>query len=262
MRENRRPNLNIRKLLVSLSLLAFCLQRLVAPAEVSAPQSYVAIQGFNLPPDTPAGGRVWRTEDFVDGALPMSLDKVSVTIGGKPAVIEYVGSGQIKAIASAKTPVGGSVPVLVTTSAGTSSAISVEVQTFSPGFFVWPDNQPAATHLDFITVARNGSFPGQATVPAKPGEVIILWGTGFGPTTPPLPGDIVTPLTHLHVVATQPYSTIGGMPAELVSGAMSPGLASVYQIAVRVPTLPAGDHAIQIVQGGRRGPDGLVLAVE
>ncbi len=227
-----------------------------------APQSYVAIQGFNLAPDTPAAGRVWRSDDFVNGALPMSLDKVGVTIGGKPAAIEYISPSQINAIASADTPVGDIVRVLVTTSAGTSNAIGVKIQTFSPAFFMWPDNQPAATRVDFSIVAKNGTFPEQATVPAKPGEVIILWGNGFGPTTPPLPGDVVTPGSPVHNVATRPDITIGGIPAEFVSGAMSPGLASVYQIAVRVPALPAGDHAVRIMQGGSQGPDRLLLAVQ
>jgi uncharacterized protein (TIGR03437 family) len=192
----------------------------------------------------------------------MSLDKVGVTIGGKPAAIEYVSPSQINAIAPADTPAGDSVPVKVTTSAGTSNAIGVKVQMFSPAFFVWPNNQPVATRVDFSIVAKNGTFAGQTTVPAKPGEVIILWGNGFGPTTPPLPGDMVTPASPVYNVATQPDITIGGIPAEFVSGAMSPGLASVYQIAVRVPAVTAGDQAIKILQGGREGPDGLVLTVQ
>jgi len=51
--------------------------------------------------------------------------------------------------------------------------------TFAPGLF------PAAAPYIVAQHADNSYVTGAA--PAKPGEVIILWGTGFGPANPAVP---------------------------------------------------------------------------
>jgi len=51
-------------------------------------------------------------------------------------------------------------------------------------FFLWPGSRVVATHLDYSYPIQVGTFAGVTTVPAKPGEVIVLWATGFGPTSP------------------------------------------------------------------------------
>src|SRR5262249_38653928 len=116
---------------------------------------------------------------------PTELDRVHVTIGGKLAYIYAMTPGLINVQAP---DVGtGAVEVVVTTDFGSSIPFAANSQVYSPAFFIWPGNQPVATHLDGSIVAKNGSFSGQTTVAAKPGEVITLWGTGFGPTTPSVP---------------------------------------------------------------------------
>jgi uncharacterized protein (TIGR03437 family) len=56
----------------------------------------------------------------------------------------------------------GNVSITVANASGTSSQFTVAARTFQPAFFEW------------------GGYV-VATVPAKPGETIVLWGTGFGP---------------------------------------------------------------------------------
>src|SRR5713226_1124679 len=70
------------------------------------------------------------------------------------------------------------------TSNGSALAAGIaRTQQFTPAFFVLGllsnDKYIASTHAD-------GSLLGPAS-PARPGEVIILYGTGFGPADPPLP---------------------------------------------------------------------------
>lgn len=56
--------------------------------------------------------------------------------------------------------------------------------------------------------------------------------------------------------------TVGGAPADFVSGVLSPTYAGLYQIAVKVPAgLPDGEHAVTAAVGGARSPDGVFLAV-
>ncbi|HEX5230587.1 MAG TPA: choice-of-anchor tandem repeat GloVer-containing protein, partial [Bryobacteraceae bacterium] len=126
---------------------------------------------------------------IVNGVLPTSLDGVSVTIGGQPAYIEYISPTQINAIAP-DVP-AGSVPVIVTNANGASQAVNAQLAAEAPAFFQW-GTYAVATRQDFSLAVKNGTFS-ITTTPAKPGDVIILWGTGFGATSPPAPAGKQTP---------------------------------------------------------------------
>jgi len=54
-----------------------------------------------------------------------------------------------------------------------------QVSAEQPAFFQW-GNYAVATRQDFSLAVKNGTLPGTTTVRAKPGDVIILWGSGFG----------------------------------------------------------------------------------
>jgi uncharacterized protein (TIGR03437 family) len=190
----------------------------------------------------PAGSLDW-SESIRNDALPPSLDGVTVNLGGRTAYLAYVAPDQVNVL----VPDGafGLVPVTVTTSSGTTPPVTIQVQRFSPAFFSWPDNQPVATHEDSSLAAKNGTFPGSYTVPAKPGEGIVLWATGFGPTVPPAPGGVPLPSSPLYKTASPAFVTIGGLPARVHSTTLAPGLAGVYRLELEVPrALPNGDYPV------------------
>jgi uncharacterized protein (TIGR03437 family) len=221
----------------------------------AASGAYLSIYGLNF---APAGFIDTWSNSIVGGVLPVKLDGVSVTIAGNPAYIAAITSTQINVLAPA-TPNGLAV-VTVTTSAGASAPFPVNWQSVQPAFFVWPGNQAVATHLDFTPAAANGIL-GVATAPAKPGETIILWGTGFGPSSPPAPdGQVVPGGAHtLNGVAV----TLGGQPVAVVGAALTSGLAGVYQIAIQVPAgLADGEYLVIANLNGVYSPIGVVLAVQ
>ncbi len=59
------------------------------------------------------------------------------------------------------------------------------LQPISPALFLWAGKYPVTTHYpDNGNVGPVALFDGNpATKPAEPGDVVILWGTGFGPTS-------------------------------------------------------------------------------
>ena len=124
--------------------------------------------------DFTAVTRQWRAEEIVNGRLPTELEGVSVTINGKPAAVSYVSPTQVNVQVPDDETVG-LVRVQVTTAQGTATGVA-ERQPFSPGLFTFDGKYAASQHADYSFVA--------ATRPARPGEIVILWGTGFGPTTP------------------------------------------------------------------------------
>jgi uncharacterized protein (TIGR03437 family) len=207
--------------------------------------SWASIQGTNLSYTT----RSWQAADFVNGTgLPTSLDGVFVTVDGNSAYVGYVSPAQINIVVPADSNIG-SAEVQVTNSGVTSNIVSAPIQTFSPAFFIWNGRYAAASNLDFTPATS-----------AMPGETIILWGTGFGPTNPP---DIIGQLTSgAPAVTTLPTVTIGGVQSQVISVVLSPGFAGLYQVAVQVPNSLSGDQPVVAQVGFVQSPAGVVLTVQ
>jgi uncharacterized protein (TIGR03437 family) len=133
----------------------------------------------------------------------------------------------------------------------------------APAFFLWPGSQAVATFQNGSLAVKNGTFAGATTVAAKPGDVVILWGTGFGPTTPPVEAGIQVPSDGKQYNSSPVTIKIGSSDAEVFGSALSPGFAGLYQVAIRVPaSLADGDYALKATVSGVSSPDGVVLSVK
>jgi uncharacterized protein (TIGR03437 family) len=215
------------------------------------PNSWITIKGTNLSPTTTNWDR-----SIVNGQLPTSLDGVSVTVGGRPAYINYISPGQINALAPS---VGaGTMDVTVTNPAGTSPPVTANSLVLMPAFFPWPENGVVATRVD-------GSFIGKfaGATAARPGEVVILWGTGFGPTNQPIPvGSLTLPGVPYNVTSSVSV-TVGGAPAEFIGAALSNGFVGLYQVAIRIPaSAQTGDLPVVATVGGAQTPNGPIIPVQ
>jgi uncharacterized protein (TIGR03437 family) len=220
--------------------------------------SWVTIQGSNLA----GNSRGWNAGDFVGGALPTQLDGVSVKIDSKPAFVAYISPAQINVQAPADSALGP-VPVEVTYNGSTSPAGTAQLQAVSPGFFLWSGIYAVATRPDFSRVAPAGLFDGVATVPAKPGETIILWGTGFGATNPTVPPGALPPSNQVSNVSNTVTVTVGNIAATVVGAAIAPGNPGLYQIAVQIPaSAPDGDLAVVAQVSGVQSSSNVLLSVK
>jgi uncharacterized protein (TIGR03437 family) len=217
--------------------------------------SWVTIKGTNLAAQTDD----W-SHSIVNGALPTSLGGVSVMMGGKAAYVYFISPGQVNVLAP-DVP-AGPISVTVTTAGGTSAAFATSANAYGPAFFTWPNNQVVATRQDFSYAVKAGTFAGATTLPAKPGDVIILWATGFGPTLPAAPLGVSVPASGGYPTASAPTVTINNLPATLYGAALAPGSAGLYQIAIQVPSnLADGDWPIQATIGNITSPAGTILSV-
>lgn len=186
----------------------------------------------------------WASEDFSGSHLPTSVEDVSVKINGKPTYVYYVSPGQLNVLTPVDLAPG---PAIVEVSRGAlkSQPVTVQAQLLAPGLFMFdPENRryAAVTHANGSLVGKASLYPG-ATTPARPGEIIAFWGTGFGRTTPDVPdGEIV--LAPARLIAT-PLVTIGGVTADVqFAGLTGSGL---YQINVTVPQgVPDGDLPVVV----------------
>ncbi len=209
-----------------------------------ASATWVSIFGTNLSAST----QIWGASDFVNGALPVSLDQVSVTIDGKPAYVEYISATQINVLAPDDATTGN-VQIQVTAAGQTSNSFTAQKQPYAPAFFTFDNGKyVAAEHSDYTLLGATGLIAGVTTTPAQPGEVVLLYGTGFGPTSPATPTDqLVTAEASLPANSVQ--ITIGGIAAAVqFAGLTGSGL---YQFNVTVPSsLPSGDAPVLATIGG------------
>ena len=222
-----------------------------------APGGWVTIQGTNLSNTT----RSWTGSDFSGNSLPTKLDGVTVTLDGKAAYVGYISPTQINVLAPADSA-QGPVAVQVANNGLTSANSSAQLQTAAPAFFLWSGKYAVATRSDYSLVAPANLFPGVTTTPAKPGDVVILWGTGFGATTPAVDPSVLPPTDPLANVANTVTVTIGGAPATVVGAALAPGNAGLYQVAVQVPaSISDGDQAVIAQVSGQSSPSNVLLSV-
>jgi uncharacterized protein (TIGR03437 family) len=212
-----------------------------------APATWVSIFGTSLSQTT----YTWQASDFVDGKLPTELQGVSVTIDGKPAYVEYISPTQINVLAPDDTTVGA-VSVQVMSNEQQSNALNTQEQQFAPSFFTTGGGTIVAA------VHTNGTIV-STSQPATPGEVLMLYGTGFGPTSPASPtGQLVTTPA---VLANSVQITIGGVNVPTAfAGLVESGL---YQFNVTVPaTLPSGNAAVVASIGGVQSQSGVSIPVQ
>lgn len=208
--------------------------------------SFVSIFGTNF---TTASSTHWDGS-ITDGVFPTTLAGVTVSIDGKPAPISYVDPTQINVLAPADAATG-SVNVVVSNAYGSSGPTPAQSGAASPGFFTFsPENgRYIAAQIALPGNPTTYEYLGPAGLlgsstassPAKAGDVIVLYGTGFGPTTPAVDPTLIfsgaAPTTNPVTV------TIGGQPAQVQFAGISG--AGLYQLNVVVPQgLSNGDQPV------------------
>jgi uncharacterized protein (TIGR03437 family) len=234
-----------------------------------AANTYATVYGTNL---STAASDTW-SNSFTknsDGTLnmPTSLDGTTITVGGTAAYIIYVSPTQVNFIIPNTSAAGPGVPVVLSVNGTPSATYSVTLGSVAPSFFTW---QPGtadygrylmAQHADYSFVGKVQLYPGTSssfTTPAKPGESIILYATGFGPTSPTLKTGIQTDSSQLYKLTPTPVVTFNKAPMAVVFAGLAPGQSQVYQFVVTIPSgLAAGDYPLVATVGSTLSVSGLI----
>jgi uncharacterized protein (TIGR03437 family) len=210
--------------------------------------SWVSIYGTNLAGCTAS----WN------GNFPTSLGGTSVSLDSKPGYLWFVSPGQIN-VQPPDDSMTGPINVVVTTAGGTTSS-TVTLAQYAPAFSLFSSKYPAAivsnaAGYDNIGPTGAFSFP---TRPVKAGEIVTLFGGGFGPTNPPVAAGQL--FSGAAPCAMTPQVTIGGMQATVVfAGLVEAGL---YQLNVIVPNAGSGDQPLQASVGGATTQGNLFITLQ
>jgi uncharacterized protein (TIGR03437 family) len=218
-----------------------------------APGEIVVIFGGSLAAGARSGGQI-----TADNRVARTLSGTTVTFGGAPAPLLYLGDNQINAVVPYSLQGSALTEVQVRGPGGNSEPLSLPVRESAPALFTADGSgrgQAAAINQD--NTANSSSNP------ALKGSVIAVFGTGAGENEPPGSdgklaaeplGRTVLPVSVL----------IGGVAAPVRYDGDAPGLvAGVIQVNASIPLdAPSGDAVpIELKVGSYSSPAGVTIAV-
>jgi len=206
-----------------------------------APGTWIEIYGQNLAPDA----REWAGGDFSGSTAPISLDGVKVTVGGQSAFVRYISAGQVNVQVPSNAPTGQQ-QIVVSTALGTSAPYAINVAStqgsvLAPSTFVVSGKQYlAALFADGVTFALPpNTLPGVTSRYAKPGDTLVVYGVGFGPTVPAISAGQIT--SQANSLASPLQVSFGGIAGTLTYMGLSPSYVGLYQFNIVVPNVANND---------------------
>jgi uncharacterized protein (TIGR03437 family) len=176
--------------------------------------------------------------------LPTALGESCLVVNGAPIPLLFVSTGQVNA--QLPLNVGGNVSVDIHTPAGVSDNFNFVVASSAPAVFLSGTAGPQ-TGLATVFRAANGQLV-TPTNPVHPGDTLVIYLTGMGPTTPEVQAGQQTPSTLLTSVTQTPTLSLGSANLTIDYAGLVPGyISGLYQINATVPKIAAGGESVPLV---------------
>ena len=199
--------------------------------------------------------------DLVEGRLPTKFAGVCVDIGPQRAPIFAIFPGQIN-LQVPDIPLGSAVRVQVVTNCeqpngAFANTADIAVRAAAPEFFYFSQTADGRNPIAAVE-GSTGALIGPSFTPAKPGDVLILFATGLGATTPAVaPGQIPAVAARVNAEVKLTLAGREVPPANLDYVGVTPGNAGLYQVNLRLPAdTPDGSLAMVLTVGGIASPVG------
>jgi uncharacterized protein (TIGR03437 family) len=200
------------------------------PGDTVCPGDWMALLGQQLSFDA------FTTASTVP--LPTQLADATVLVNGEKAPLYYTSYGQI-AFQMPTDIASGTALVQMQRGSQTSNTVSVPVAPLAPRIVVITDD------------CANGCNLRNTTNPSSPGDTIVLWAYGLGPTTPSVAAGAAPPAGTL--VTPAPLVNFGGGIGSLDVTPDFAGMTEIglYQINVTIPlNSPMGIVSVALVFPG------------
>jgi uncharacterized protein (TIGR03437 family) len=165
---------------------------------------------------------------------------VTVSVGGKPAYVQAVTPSQMTVQLPMDAPTGPTTMV-VTVGGVSSAAFNLTLAAYAPVFVITGGagaGPPAIYTSKGVLVTP--------AAPAKPGDVLLTYALGLGPTNPATPAG-AAPAT---APTASPVSlTVGDTTATVAFAGIPATYAGIYQITFTVPAGVQGDEPMVLTVG-------------
>ena len=191
------------------------------------------------------------------GKLPTVAGEVCVVLGGMHrAPLLDVSSDRVTFQIPSDIGQGSSTVKVIrgcdTDDATESNSIDFTIAAVRPVFFQFSDETAglAALSQNIALVAPGGSVEGRRTRPAIPGDVVNLFGTGFGPVNPAhAAGEVASELRPLETTDLRVMLGETELEAANVHYAGSaPYFAGIQQLVLEIPeNAPTGSHSFSVL---------------
>ena len=217
-----------------------------------APGEILAIFGARLGPKAVTLG------GFANGRLATQVGETRVLFDGVAAPIVYVSEGQISVIAPYEIAGKAQTEVRVETRGFPGDPLILKVAPAAPGLYTL--NQ--AGFGPAVGFNQDGTL-NSAENAAAAGEILVLFGTGEGQTSPAgVSGQIATTLFPKPVLPVR--VTVGGEEAEVLYAGTPPSLVTgLLQLNVRLaPSTPKGRVPVVVQVGETKSPSNVTVEVK
>jgi len=189
------------------------------PSNAVAPGSVVAIYGINL-----------ASDNFTSPASPLAstLDNVMVKADGQPVPLFFVSPAQINIQLPSNVPAGDHT-LTVHMDGKPDATAEFTVARNAPGLYGTAVNSQTfavATHQDGSTISVSS--------PARRGEVVSLYGTGFGPYNPQPPDGVVVPTGTKYPLADTAQLLMGEQQIEPVWAGAAAGRVGIAVVQLKI----------------------------
>lgn len=215
-----------------------------------APNTILSLYGKDL-----SWGTVAASGTQPGGRLPTVLPNagVHVMLGGLLAPLYYVSPTQVNFLVPAMVTPGVSDFELVR-DGQKGPRIPIRISETAPGLF-HKEGWVLATRASGSLVTPDD--------PAAPGEVVVLYGTGFGQTSPALTDGLIPRSAAWIPKTTSVRLQLGEVDAsaQVFYAGVTPGFAGLYQVNVTLPDSGAEDPEVMLAIGDGVTPRGVRLAV-
>jgi uncharacterized protein (TIGR03437 family) len=174
--------------------------------------------------------------------LPTLLQGTTVVLGGEALPLRATSAGQVAAMVPYDVPLNTNLQLILQNGTSISTPQSIAVVPAVPGVFTPDLSGKGQGHI--YTVDANGNqILANASAPAKPGDLLVIYCTGLGAVNPPAKAGFATPTNSYTLTANPVTVTIGGETAAApVFAGLIPGDTGIYEIVVAVPAgLPDND---------------------
>lgn len=208
-----------------------------------APGTWMAIYGSDLADETLINSSV---------VFPTALAGTSVIIGGTEAPLNFVSTGQVNALIPFELASGQTYEVIVNNNGALSTPVSFTATEVTPGVLAYPSGYVEAQHGGTTNLLSEAS-------PAKPGEYIVLYLLGMGPTATPVTSGQPAPAA-LDPTTNTPTITLNGEAVTTISySGFTPTTVGLYQIDLQIPAdAPNGDLTLIVTEAGVQTPPVIV----
>ena len=176
--------------------------------------------------------------------LPVTFNGTTVLVGGLSAPLFYLSNGQLDVQIPSELAPNQQYPILVSANGAVTLPDQLDIVPLQPTVDVLTDGTLVAQHgADFSLVTSSS--------PAKPGEALVIYLLGMGPTDPAVASGAPSPSSPLAKVTTQPVLTVDGETANVFFAGLTPTFAGLYQIDFYVPSdARSGNLTVTISQNG------------